>query len=365
MHAIKGNRFVGARYPAWHALGTVVQEDITVREAIEIGEIDFEYLKIPVGYTLPNGRYVELDDQFMIVREPLSDDPQYKALGVVGKDYTFLQNVELAEGLDKLAKETGWKFETVGALGDGETVFMTLNMGDQNVKGDKYQNYAIVSDGKIGNRALQISIAPVRVVCQNTLMASDSASSFKVKINHSRYVKDQYDFWTANLGEVERAQKEVFKGLDEMASVKIKEDQAREIIEVAYPLPIEPEKMDGQLFKLAMENDSPLLNKLTKDQANFISNTKLAEARRDAAMGLYVEFNAGNEYGLRKGRATMDRRTLSEVRETPYAVLQAVTELVDWGGSRGGRAAAENVLFGLGSKVKRRTYEEALRVARS
>jgi phage/plasmid-like protein (TIGR03299 family) len=354
------------REPAWHALGTVVTDDISVLDAIEMGGIDFQYHKIPVGYSLPNGRFVEVKDQFMVVREPVIDDPDWRDLGIVGKDYTFLQNTELAEGLDKLAKETGWKFETVGALGHGETVFMTLKIGDRDIKGDKFDNYVIVSDGKVANRALSIAIAPIRVVCQNTLMASDNAANFKVKVNHSRYIRSQYDFWTDNLGEIERAQNAVFDSMDQMASVKISEADADQIFAVSYPM---PEKRNQLIAKerlaAELERGSALLDEIEKENARHEVHVKRTEARREASMQLYREFNAGNEYGLRTGRSTMATKTLTEIRETPYAALQAVTELVDWGGARDGANAAMNSLFGSGAGIKQRAYAEALKVARS
>jgi hypothetical protein len=89
--------------------------------------------------------------------------------------------------------------------------------------------------------------------------------------------------------------------------------------------------------------------------------------RRTAALDLYGRFNAGNEQGSLDAVAinAMPKATLEQLQETPYAALQAVTELVDWGGSVSDQVAVTSGLFGLGATSKQAAWKVALEMATS
>lgn len=367
---IYGKRFVAARNePAWHAIITPLPTDrvLTAEEAVTLGHIDFRYAMAPAGFLLPDGQFVTVDHKQAVLREPTADSPEWDLLGYVSEGYRFMQNVDLARGLDAIAKETGWAFDTAGALGKGETVFMTLRTGRTSIFGDDLDTYLIVSDGKAAQRALQIAVARVRVVCQNTLMMSDTASSIKITIPHDRQVETEYGFWLGLIGQLQTAQDAADKQLEAMASVKITDKQAKAIIASAYP-----QKGKGQRAEQA--DRLAKLPGLSPDQAaaaqKIVARSRehhdfwqaKTEERRGAAFELYQRLNVGEEEGARGGRV-VTAETLDAIRNTPYAVLQAVTELVDWGGPQAAHVAASNALFGDGAEIKGRAWGAALKVA--
>lgn len=361
MHNIFGTRFVGMRSPAWHALGTVLPDDqqVTAREALSIGGIDFLYHSVPVGYRTPDGEFVEDPARTAILREPTPDDPTWRPLGFASSDYTFLQNADLADGLDALATKTGWTFETVGALGSGERVFLTLKASPRSVFGDEYKQYFIVTDGKVAGKALQIFLAPVRVVCQNTVMAAESRATSMVKLAHVPSIADDYSFWTNLHAGLEKSREQVFLVLEHLASRPTTADEARRIIAAAYPDPSRNARAHQHDAIAADDSLDPdvkaaALDALSSGVESYESRLERQKNYRAAAYDLYVAFSDGHEQN-----GSMNPKTRARVAGTAYAALQAVTELADWSGSGAGPVAAASALFGSRSRVKTRAWRAA------
>jgi hypothetical protein len=84
-------------------------------------------------------------------------------------------------------------------------------------------------------------------------------------------------------------------------------------------------------------------------------------AQRYGALTCYQRLNAGDEEGAKGGRVVTPE-TLEAIRETPYAAVQAVAEVVDWGGKMHAQAAAASALFGDGAKIKERAYRAAIKL---
>ncbi len=117
-------------------------------------------------------------------------------LGVVGKRYHVLQNVDAFEGFDTIFGEGLAIYETAGALGRGERVwalaqipgFITLPKEDQ-VK--KYLLLVNTHDGSMGAR---VKLVAERVVCENTLnVALRESSGFDLTIRHTASAKQKLE----------------------------------------------------------------------------------------------------------------------------------------------------------------------------
>lgn len=361
-----GERFVGMRVPAWHHLGIIKPDgqQITASQAFVEGRMNFRYHTLPIGATLPNGTFIPTTDDYAVYREPTEDDPDWRNLGIVSKGYSYLQNDELAAGIDAIAEKTGWKFETAGALGVGETVFVCLKTGKHSILGDEVDSYFLVSDGKAANRALRISVTPVRVVCQNTLLASDSNSSLAITIPHAAGVENEFSFWLNMISTLERSQTETFEDLRIMGSVRIDDDEARIIMRDAFPLPMQNQRvklskalptMEGISKKVVKEANDALSRAVVSYEYNVNQSNKWTES----AFELYQKFNDGAEQG-----GKMSAAALSALAGTPYAALQAVTELCDWGGTNRGSVASAT-LFGARAAQKSRAWASALRIAKA
>ena len=208
--SIFGTRFAGRREPAWHGLGTVFEDPMSVSKAVKVAGMDYEVIKVPIvsqafGQTVDSGKE-------QLVRPPTKDDPTARHFGIVGPNYSVLKNGDLARMLDPLSER--WPTETVGALGQGDTVFFTLDAGEGQVAGEDIKKYFLVTDAKNGGETLRIAYTPVRVVCQNTLIMGLSAASSQITLRHYENLEEDLQFHLSLI--------------DRMASM---EDQAQEQME--------------------------------------------------------------------------------------------------------------------------------------
>lgn len=361
-HNLFGERYIGMRIPAWHQLGVTKQGLISAADAFEEARLNYKFHTLPIGATLPDGTFIATDTHFAVFREPTPDDNEWRNLGIVSEGYQYLQNADLAAGLDAIIQKTGWTFETAGALGKGETVFVCLKTGDHSIMGDEVKSFLLVSDGKAANRSLKISVVPHRVVCQNTLITAEGAASLSITIPHNAEVDREYTTWLNLISALEKSQEETFADLRAMGQVKIDEDAARQIFEAAFPPPSANSRvklaqkiptMSG-VSKQAVEDATGALSRATMA---FEYNLRQSQKWQAGAMELYHKFNAGAEQG-----GQMSPRALANLQGTAYAALQAVTELCDWGGTDR-ESVASATLFGTRAQQKSKAWDSALRIA--
>lgn len=359
---IYGERFLAARGgPAWHRIGTVLDDpEMTAVEAIERAGIDYEYMSAPVGYEIPGIGFVQDEDRVAILRGPSKQDESWERLGVVSGNYRYLQNRELAEGVDRIREATGWRVETVGALGRGETVFMTLFAGTKEVKGDEVQNYFLVADGKAARRSLGISSTHVRTVCANTLQAAEQAASTQVKLPHHGDVQADYAMWTEIVPELEKLGANTFAELERMANAKITRKQAERIIAAAYPNPKASSKTLAANVILELERgvvSNETLGRLGKAKTAHEQELDRVLSTREAILGRYDQLN-DNVEGL-------PARVIGEIAGTAYMALQAVTETLDWGDSLRGKTSDSGCIFGNKRIQKARAWTAAVAASRN
>jgi phage/plasmid-like protein (TIGR03299 family) len=177
--------FVSAIEPAWHKLGQILDHVFTAREAIEFGGLDFTVEK----QRLFTERGLDVPDYFATVREDNND-----VLGMVGKDYTIVQNRDVFSFFDQIVGEGKAIYETAGCLGKGGMIFITAKLPKQIVIGrdGPIENYLVLCSSHDGSMAITAFFTPVRVVCQNTLNASLNNNTNRVYIKHTQNVKERF-----------------------------------------------------------------------------------------------------------------------------------------------------------------------------
>jgi phage/plasmid-like protein (TIGR03299 family) len=189
MHNLNFNNgkysFVSAIEPAWHKLGQILDHVFTAREAIEFGGLDF----IVEKQKLFTERGLDVHDYFATVREDNND-----VLGMVGKDYTIVQNRDVFSFFDQIVGEGKAIYETAGCLGKGGMIFITAKLPKQIVIGrdGPIDNYLVLCSSHDGSMAITAFFTPVRVVCQNTLNAAFSNNTNRVYIKHTQNVKERF-----------------------------------------------------------------------------------------------------------------------------------------------------------------------------
>lgn len=339
---IFGDRFYGRREPAWHNIGTVFTESLKVVDAVKRSGLDYDVSKVQI--TLPFG--IGQIQRFALIRQPTSDDPQARFFGIVGPQYQPLSNLDIAEIIEPLSDQ--WPLETMGALGFGETVFITLDAGDDEVQGDQIRKYFLITDDKGGGKSLRIAFTPVRVVCGNTLILGLQTAILTVGLRHYSTVNRNLKFQVALMQQLQHMQTQTMADLKELAMKKIINEQLDSILRAAYPT------HEDRTFNSLLAKEVPLDNisgDLLKDiiqKADYaqISHENFIEKQihlRHSTRELYNKIN--DEF--------------PKIAETAWAAYNAVVECEDY---RKGKNVPVNTLFGPRAATKARALAAAIQV---
>lgn len=322
-HNLFGERFADARKPAWHGLGTVLNEELSATDALErIGGYEVKLVPATAGG-------VDLKRN-AILRSPTPEDPETRVFGIVGDKYTLLTPQDICSIYDEQVSKP---IETIGALGEGETFFVSTQLPTLDVKGDEMENYLLISNPMTGLMSAEIRVTPVRVVCQNTLIASDRMSTQKLKIVHDKTAKQRMAEWLRETYSVAETTSKVLKDLFEvMASTKIKSADADQLFEASYPSPPEPKKN--------------ATDKIYEQRVKWWDeNVKLVERRREGAKTLFEGMGTGMDTKAAKG--------------TLWGAYNAVVETEDYRRGRGDDQIGASAVFGERAQAKKRAFSYA------
>ena len=147
--------------PPWHNLGTQLKTTPSSEEAIRFARLDWRVAKVPL-YVAGGTRLHEVHDRFALVREDTLGKPDCSVFGIAGRDYVPLQNAEAFEFFDPIVKEGDAVYETAGALGKGERVWVLARLcGEMQVaEGDDIRRYLLLSNSHDGTSSLQVKFTP-------------------------------------------------------------------------------------------------------------------------------------------------------------------------------------------------------------
>ncbi|MGN6437611.1 MAG: DUF932 domain-containing protein [Agriterribacter sp.] len=129
--------FFSVKEKAWHGLGQIVDQYPTSAEAIQHAGLDYKVVKTALyakGTSIvetPGG--IEITDSELHVPDYYANvrADNNAVLGVVGKDYQIVQNNEAFAFFDAIVGGGGGiLYETAGALGKGERIFITAKLPD-------------------------------------------------------------------------------------------------------------------------------------------------------------------------------------------------------------------------------------------
>lgn len=349
--------FASARMHAWHRLGTVAPEPMTVDQAMELAKLgEWNVRTEPLMALVPGHQCVEcghlqgdrhddlcatgdhdgVDDSRLVDEHDTAiptEVPDHKAvvrdnpesrkpevLGVSGLDYTPIQNEQLAEMVKAITDQSEGFVETAGSLRGGRDVFITTKLPEGLTVGgvDALDLYLAGMNTHDGRRALRLITTPVRVVCANTQAAAldNYRSSFTIRHTpgaHKR-VQEAREALQLTWSYAQEFQAEAEKMITEKLTIKAFEKLCREI----WPKP--------------------------DDEASTV--LKDADDKRMAdLLGLF---------------RTAD--TQENIRGTRWAGYQAITELVDHFApvkdtENAATVRAERALFGQAKAVKEKAFE--------
>lgn len=249
----------------WHGLGTRLQKPATSEEAIISAGLDWEVVKKPV-YVKLDKRF-QVKDTFAMVRKDKWQRNECDILGVVGKNYTPVQNKDAFNFFDSIVGEKKAIYHTAGSLSGGKIIWILAKLpGYIRVVGnDISEKYLLLSNSHDGSSMVQIKFTPIRVVCQNTLtIAMNKGETLKVK--HSRDVKDRLKQASEILGIVNDKYDTIERSFKNMTKVQLNEKRLNEYVKTIFPDPVDElqyatvdnnREMVRELFEQGLGNNLP------------------------------------------------------------------------------------------------------------
>jgi phage/plasmid-like protein (TIGR03299 family) len=180
--------FASAREDAWHQLGTTLENTFDAQTALEAAHLaGWNVRKTPLFTITETGETMEIPNRWSTVyTNPLTSATEY--LGVVGSNYTPIQNEDHVELLNTLVDESGSHFETAGSLRGGRETFVSMKMPNTlNIGGeDPVDLYLVALNSHDGTSPFRFLVTPVRVVCANTQAAALSNAKAQFSVRHVR-----------------------------------------------------------------------------------------------------------------------------------------------------------------------------------
>lgn len=328
-------------------------EQWTCEAACRDSRTDYEIKTVPTLAPDPwnQGHFVIDDNEVAIMRQPIPDDPVTRRFGNAKAGWTPIQNLDIARLIDRTLGDN-YPCESMGALGHGETLFISLDAGEDEIAGERYHQYVGIVDGKAANRALTIVITCVRFVCQNTVLLGLEKASFTHKLRHiSGLEYDLVDRLNV-VQQIHEGQQATREAMEILARARINPTQEQEIIQFAYRTPNKSSHV-LQAEQLDLASLTPERAKVAKDRIEKYDYwVRSFETMRASATDRLMQFN--DEF--------------PKLARTPYAVLQAVIENEDYRrGNKldGGKQAAVSAVFGERAAYKLRAYLKAAQLAGS
>lgn len=184
--------FFSVKEKAWHGLGQIIEDYPTSAEALKFAGLDYTVEKQKI-YTMRNeyeNPQLIVPDYFATMRKDTAD-----VLGIVGKDYKIVQNVDAFSFFDSIVGGDGIQYETAGALGKGERIFITAKLPGYIKVGreDLIEQYLFLTTSHNGYGSITAAFTPVRIVCNNTLNAALRNQTSSIKIRHTANAKDRLE----------------------------------------------------------------------------------------------------------------------------------------------------------------------------
>ena len=344
-HEIFHNKFVSKREPAWHGLGRVVEGDLSAVEAgalVGVPRVTTEPVKI--------GDIIEPDYKAIVGTETIVDAPdsapdvvaptheERHVYAIVSKGYHEITHDDFLRTWDKA---TGAAIETLGFLYDGSTLFLTTKLPPFAVKGDEIVPYLLALNPLNGKRAVTVRKTPVRVVCNNTLEASDRQFIAEWRVTHKQNAILQLEVFLASAYRQAEAEyvkvRELFEAL---AAHRIDGLEIINVLEGVYP--------DLQKPKDATVSSSPeeiaaalaLYETWTRDNGRQVLH-------RSECFKLYDGEGTGAQYEAAQG--------------TAWGLYNAVVEYEQYLKKY---RAADSFLFGAGADRVATAFELCLHLTR-
>ena len=223
--------FFSVKEKAWHCLGQIVEDYPNSKEALRFAGLDFEVLKRPNTHKLDNAEEIISTNSFYTYR------PDTNAIlgDRLGKDYEVVQNTDAFSFFDAIVGGDGIQYETAGALGKGEKIFITAKLPGYIKVGsdDLIEKYLFLTTSHDGFGSIMAAFTPIRIVCNNTLNAALRNHSNSFKIRHTANAKERLEEAHKIMGISNQLSIQMESIFNQWATVRITDKEVQKLIQMA------------------------------------------------------------------------------------------------------------------------------------
>jgi phage/plasmid-like protein (TIGR03299 family) len=242
-----------------------------------------------------------------------------KVLGVVGARYEVIQNTKAFAFFDELVGRGEAIYETAGALGDGEKIWLLAKLPGSfsPIAGDKIEQYVCLYNTHDGTLPCSVMFTPIRVVCQNTMNLALRDCTQIVKVRHTLNADERLE----QAGKIMREMNDYFT----------------------------------------------IMGDKCHDLANFIIDDDFINAYKDSLFGAEKDIPEGRGRTLRANKlAEFDKYMtvgkgveIPGVKGTAWWPVQAAIEFADYTMPKIGKDPTDCVVFGSGADFKQKAWNKA------
>lgn len=222
--------FFTVREKAWHKLGRVLDNPPTSEEAIIAANLDFTVEKRPNHIILNEDLRLRVPNSYTTIR---TDTNTILGHNLTNK-YHVVQNTDAFKVFDDIVGSKLAMFETAGALGDGETIFITAKLPNymKMPNGDDIvEKYLLLSNSHDGSSSLTIMLTPIRVVCNNTLtLALSGRNNHKISLQHNSLISNKLNDAASLLGLINLNYDKMEEKLNHFNNIKLDDKTAKRLI---------------------------------------------------------------------------------------------------------------------------------------
>lgn len=224
---------LGSNTPAWHGEGTVIKGLATAAEAIEFAHLGWEVEKFPIYCNNPlQAGQLEIADNYAMMRKDNA-----KVLGIVGKQYTPVQNKNCFNFFDPIIDRNLATYESAGALDEGRRVWLLAKLPDSIIVNgkDPVEKYLLLANSHNGTSTLKMKLTNTRIVYANTLAAAESDKGESYAVRHTAGIANRADEAIRLLGLANKQFDKVAETYNHMAQVQVDSTMLAYFLNVVLP----------------------------------------------------------------------------------------------------------------------------------
>lgn len=242
-HEFESGFFV--KTPAWHRLGTVVQDAPTVEDAIKLAGLDWTVIERPLVVADDNENFIPASDHKALLRQT-----DRALLGVVGKDYRVFQNPEAFRFFDPFLSSGACQLDAAGSLRNGKRIWVLAKIrggAAEVVRGDTVESFILLSNAHDGSQSIRVQFTTIRVVCMNTLTWAESRGDSQLdaclRVRHTATAPAALNAVQNAMDVANRTFSITVEVFERLAAKQVSVEGLREYVREVFEAPADSEKM--------------------------------------------------------------------------------------------------------------------------